>query len=1256
MIIISVGINKGQVFPPREQAKGFLESKNTVIDHATGNFHYNIPIFELVIKDLNIPIMLSYNGQGVKPGDLAGIIGKNWNLSTGAVISKTVRSGNKLNTEEDIYVLAINGKMIQFLLDDQNVIPFEKNNIKIKYDHERNAWLVTDEHGIKYFFDVQEITKNGCKEEALSIYNTDHLEYTSSWYPSKISIPNGESIIFKYSTPYNGNNVHIVDSLSYFSGIQTRFIYGKPMVVRPFDMHRIQSDLRANLDRAYRAANAQYLEDKFETNISRLASFTSDPWSNTSYRAQMENLEMQRQIMGVITDLREVSTLSNGLFQVLNSLISIYGRESTPAMYLKRSIDLLVAAALDTVHVSENTYPSYVMYTTMPVYLEKIKIGGQEINFSYDVHSTFASKYRILNNITFYDDLQQKTQEIRFSNQKDLLKQVTWFDQNNLEIKQYSFSYFHENESLASSEGEVYDNADYLGFYSKKNSLPQDSVLSKLPDDNYAKTHSLKSIITPEGGEIEIDYELNRYGGVGNNNVFGGIRLRNLVLKDQTGNIDSIKYHYNASANLLYDNYLTYEWVVYPSGVKDLVIKSRAKFNGSVYSNSGNNGLLYDFVIEEHKGKGFNTFLFSVPKSSLNQPNKTFPFWLCGLRLAQAVYDKNGNLIQLQKMKYYTDMNLCNVNVIAGDWFSAGKNAFNYIKRPKRQRVLSEYYTNEEIVRGEYANFEKTLIYDDPVGLRLYYDPMEAYAYNIRPRTGYLGSSSYFLYYGGKTLMKEQVTYQFTGNVSSIPLKTHLTGTLPPGHYITKKAEFLYDTVNVDPIGVKQMKSNGDEEIIMQKNVLSFTRGTNPIIDEMRDSNYLMPVKDLRLIRQSGESTFTLVAENVLEYIDTILPDQEKIFIPRKTYRYKKGNIQVHENSLTALETSIFTAASSNYIMDSQMKYKLAKKKYIMSDKNHQELFTAYCYSKERGNVILEAKNTNSDFVACTDSYRWNLVHHELISNIHMFDSLRQLLQQYVPLIDAYYGKEIDDIYGIRYDEELIQFLKSPEFYRIGDFLEMINTSQEHFDVIHNLADSVSKFMVGKLLITIRKYSQLSIFSPMVSPLRKLTRITRDEYDLLHEAIDETLETEELKVQVDNQHKLFIVTILLKPTQSTFSLNYKIMKGNTANTKNTSIQNLIPGSWQLATFFLNAGEIQGATSLNVSIPLTNKAIALAAIVPEHTNFEATSYNGDGSVFCKFNQREEMQLYVYDADNHPIKIIDQNGNTLKEYKYNYSMMN
>lgn len=89
----------------------------------------------------------------------------------------------------------------------------------------------------------------------------------------------------------------------------------------------------------------------------------------------------------------------------------------------------------------------------------------------------------------------------------------------------------------------------------------------------------------------------------------------------------------------------------------------------------------------------------------------------------------------------------------------------------------------------------------------------------------------------------------------------------------------------------------------------------------------------------------------------------------------------------------------------------------------------------------------------------------------------------------------------------------------------------------------------------------------------------------------------------------------------------------------------------LQVFDIDLSSYEEITSVVVESPRGSDNIAYVALLPADTEFEATSYNPDGSVFCRFDQHGNLEHYEYDASGRLIKVFDRNGNLLKEQKYN-----
>ncbi|MFT0644376.1 hypothetical protein ACMSDU_06795 [Bacteroides thetaiotaomicron] len=87
-------------------------------------------------------------------------------------------------------------------------------------------------------------------------------------------------------------------------------------------------------------------------------------------------------------------------------------------------------------------------------------------------------------------------------------------------------------------------------------------------------------------------------------------------------------------------------------------------------------------------------------------------------------------------------------------------------------------------------------------------------------------------------------------------------------------------------------------------------------------------------------------------------------------------------------------------------------------------------------------------------------------------------------------------------------------------------------------------------------------------------------------------------------------------------------------------------SSMLKVFDLDLSAYEDITA--VDIPSSGVYMTL---VPEGSSFKATSYNFDGTIYARFDETMNLELYSYDSAGRVIQTKDQYGNILKEYKYN-----
>ena len=182
---------KAQDFNPGPEAQNLTERKNVTVDYATGLFHYTVPLYQLKSGDYELPISLDYIAKGVKVSDPEGLIGKNWTLNVGGIVTRTMRCGfadeksgygylctenavtpleqdartvglRKRDGESDIFTVVFNGKKVDFIIRMNEkrqiyALPLGQTDVRIECEGtstEITGWTITDNNGNFQLSDV----------------------------------------------------------------------------------------------------------------------------------------------------------------------------------------------------------------------------------------------------------------------------------------------------------------------------------------------------------------------------------------------------------------------------------------------------------------------------------------------------------------------------------------------------------------------------------------------------------------------------------------------------------------------------------------------------------------------------------------------------------------------------------------------------------------------------------------------------------------------------------------------------------------------------------------------------------------------------------------------------------------------------------------------------------------------------------------------------------------------------------------------
>jgi len=217
-----------EYFPPSPTAQEFIKYGEYPVSMYTGVPNISIPIYNISVKDVQVPISLSYHSAGIQVDQIASEVGLGWSLNAGGMISKTsrgipddVQNGflkydvpelneigldylflddvvlGERDTESDLYHYNFGGYSGKFFFDREGETRLvEEKPISIKYfPGVPTKFVITTEKGVVYEFDETEQTST----ETLGGDNEQN--YTSTWHLSKITSSNGlDTVTFLYDT------------------------------------------------------------------------------------------------------------------------------------------------------------------------------------------------------------------------------------------------------------------------------------------------------------------------------------------------------------------------------------------------------------------------------------------------------------------------------------------------------------------------------------------------------------------------------------------------------------------------------------------------------------------------------------------------------------------------------------------------------------------------------------------------------------------------------------------------------------------------------------------------------------------------------------------------------------------------------------------------------------------------------------------------------------------------------------------------
>jgi hypothetical protein len=475
------------VFTGSPEAAGIAKYGNYDVNLYTGVPNISIPLYEIKVGELMVPISLNYHASGLKVNETPSWVGLGWSLSAGGQISRkimgrpdekgggylnsaTVRiassiqnktqegldylrfvSSGSIDTEPDIYSYNMPGKSGKFVFNQQNgnqpiFLPYDP--VRLNRTPGSASFNITDEKGSYYNFATQEQTD--------ADGGTTGIQATSSWMLSQIISANKQDTIkFNYleKTGAGSTESYNTDYIVMSDQVQN---YGSPTHSADFGI----------------------------------------PYSSTSYSSTWWQTPISIVFLGgkVVfkqgLDIREDFNFFGIQIRNRLSAIEVYSFDANTGNY----------TLLKTIQLKHSYFINGADANTKRLRLDEVLISGtdgvalQKYKFEYNTEQQLPHK---------------------FSKAIDL-----WGYHNNPSNGDYT-------NSLVPRMIVPYQ--EYSGSTATTHAVGSNSFSSRDPDPVYMQACILKQIKYPTGGLTVFEYETNKYKESDNSIKYaGGLRIRQI--------------------------------------------------------------------------------------------------------------------------------------------------------------------------------------------------------------------------------------------------------------------------------------------------------------------------------------------------------------------------------------------------------------------------------------------------------------------------------------------------------------------------------------------------------------------------------------------------------------------------------------------------------------------------------------------------------------------------------------------------------
>ena len=1266
--------SRGQEIGSSEQALGNLEAKNVTVDYSTGIFHYHVPLFTLGNGSVQVPITLDYTARGVKREDEPGLVGYNWTLNAGGIITRTVRGGmadetpetgylnigkiniiplpedreavtnRKRDGENDIFTAVFNGRTVHFIIcrDSNEHIyaePLERTSVKIEPKVGQRtdivAWTVTDEHGNHYIYRIREYASDIYYEEGVSYDKARMEHFATAWYLSRVEPYNGTPIDYMYKKSDGGKGWWETGGYTYTS----QYRYGRPMLEHPFDFRPYRDEFETNISEAARCLKNYTLGEQLNNMLYEYAGHGE--WVlNPFYFEKQKEINNNFRVLGQMSDFRNVFQSSSKLFRELKSLAGHYSKlEDHNAQMASGCFNNAANLVLRSLKAQKEVFVTEVesgsRYSVRVPLLDSIVCGSRVVRFVYETYPSYHLREVVYSNLA--GPVISKVKIAGWDNPAAFV----FADSSGVETERISFAY-HTYEFATGELG-----YDLWGYTHKRNY--GDSAFEDRVDAEHIKSGSLRSIVFPDGGKVELDYEPNRTA----ERIWGGIRLNRLVSVAGPGSVsDTICYRYPLGGESVYREVFNKEIVHYEGvpALADTVIHSRMKFRGPNCREMGNNGLFYPYVQEIRPSSGMRAYWFALGSGRLPFCSNT----LNGLPLAYADYNMAGGMVRLVKNRYYSNVPAAHFP----PFILIGDDKLPACQVQPQVRVY-EYYLDEEAILAHYKREPPLCVQDNGREICVV-NPMDLYRNNILPRrqAAIPFNPMYQLLYGELNLLSCREEYRFENPMAGEVSYDDIEKGSPDELY--RRVEYFYDDLPLlyEPVRTETTDSRGVRMTEIVRRVGGRLSYPDSVLSQMKASHCLSAVVKKEYYQDS------LLQEQLVTEYESYTTGEGCLAVPARTYRYRPSSEQGVSHRA---ETQLFDFGRDNYVQETETKYIPAAYKVFPVEESDRTSRMARCFRTVDDRVSLEALQVGKEEVLAFD----------LKDRYDYFVLSSGTLERYYRTLDGLCMMRdfLDE--SVRREPSLSVYLEHSHFRLVQSFLDgIVGTGPVNPDALGLLADSLlasggealSLFMndVRNSFVYIYSGIERGVFTNAVLSLNRVVQgrmLVEDDFrQAMHSYRHLSPDIRDGMYRITHMPVSGHLKAYLLIGKDCASFHYRLDTPEGFRLEEVSVPVNRPSGppftedyWRLYVVDLDLSGNGGQASLSIERSMLAPDLAYVAIVPAEAEFQATCYNSDGSVHAVFDQSGDLRVNEYDEAGRLIGVRDGDGFHLSRYGYHRAGM-